>query len=224
MPESAHPYIINHLKAGTSETEIKNNLLQSGWTEEAVGRGIARARQVLNEDRQKLPSPSLTTLSSIPGLQIQMPILWLLLIQLALGFEWLVSALNKILSPNYPIEFGKQIATLSTSSPFSTVSTLLRDSILPSYTLFAYLLEYGELFVGLIFLAAALLAVIKKGWEEEVHRILIPGIVAGIIISIFSLITTGLPESPPLAATAPDLFNVLVQVVLLIAYSYLYFV
>lgn len=83
--------------------------------------------------------------------------LGLALVEAVIGYEWLLSALNKILSPSFSSGLVRQMAMAMHGNPNTWWVALVKRLVLPQAHLFAALVEVGELFVALGFFAGALL-------------------------------------------------------------------
>ena len=82
-------------------------------------------------------------------------------LQVALGYEWLASGLDKVLYGHFPAALGGLLAGVlggvHIPAPFAA---LLRAVVLPHAALFGWFIEWGEALAGLALLAAALAALL----------------------------------------------------------------
>jgi hypothetical protein len=89
-------------------------------------------------------------------------------VQAALGYEWLVSGLDKLLYGRFPDALGGLLAGVlrggTIPAPFAA---LLRTLVLPQAALFGWLVEWGETLAGLGLLAAALAALLRPLLERR---------------------------------------------------------
>jgi hypothetical protein len=105
-------------------------------------------------------------------------------LQLALGYEWLVSGLDKLLYGRFPDALGGLLAGVlrggTIPAPFAA---MLRSVVLPHAALFGWLVEWGETLAGLGLIAAALAALLRpvlerrlapeaRPWLARAHRAL----------------------------------------------------
>jgi hypothetical protein len=88
-------------------------------------------------------------------------------LQAALGYEWLVSGLDKILYGRFPESLGGLLASVlrvgNITTPFAA---LLRALALPHPLFFGYLIEWSETLAGLALLGAALAALLRPILER----------------------------------------------------------
>jgi thiosulfate dehydrogenase [quinone] large subunit len=97
------------------------------------------------------------------GRTSRLPLIGLLLIQLFVGYEWLNSGLTKIVRGGFP---GGMAADLSdrVKSASGWYRSFVDSSIIPHAVVFGYLIEIGELLVGIALIAAALVWLFR--WEQ----------------------------------------------------------
>jgi len=79
----------------------------------------------------------------------------LLLVQLALGYEWLVSGLTKIVHGDFPPGLAGQLADLHAQAP-GWYRGFLTGAVEPHGQAFGYAIEATELVVGIVLVGAAL--------------------------------------------------------------------
>lgn len=93
----------------------------------------------------------------------RLPLVGLLLVQLLIGYEWFVSGLTKIVRGGFPAGLAKELTEKSEGAP-GWYRSFLDGSIIPNASAFGYLIEIGELVVGLALVAAALVWLTR--WER----------------------------------------------------------
>lgn len=93
----------------------------------------------------------------VARVQAQPAALGLAAVEAVIGYEWLLSALNKMLSPAFSSGLVGQMAMAMHGNPNTWWVALVKRLVLPQAHLFAALVEVGELFVALGFFAGALL-------------------------------------------------------------------
>src|SRR5215467_3935447 len=82
-------------------------------------------------------------------------------LELLVGYEWLVSGVDKLLYGNFPGTLaGLLTGTLSGGRLPDFFATLLRGLVMPHAPAFGYLVEWGEVLAGLGLLAAGLLELV----------------------------------------------------------------
>jgi len=78
-------------------------------------------------------------------------------VEAAIGYEWLVSGLNKVLSPDFSSGLAHQLQVKMQGNPNGWYATLANSLMIPHARLCAFLAESGEVLVGLgMFVGAAL--------------------------------------------------------------------
>lgn len=102
----------------------------------------------------------------------------LLLVQLAIGYEWLVSGLTKLVHGDFPSGLGRWLAEADAHGWYRS---LLSDVIAPHARLVGYAIESAELAVGiaLVVTAAAALASVRRA--PRIASV-VP-LVAGVVLS-----------------------------------------
>ena len=93
----------------------------------------------------------------------RLPLIGLLLVQVFVGYEWFMSGLAKIVRGGFPSGLSKNLAERS-SGAAHWYKSFLDGSIIPNATAFGYLIEIGELLIGIALIAAALTWLLR--WER----------------------------------------------------------
>ncbi|MBI1855614.1 MAG: hypothetical protein HYR93_07095 [Chloroflexi bacterium] len=80
-----------------------------------------------------------------------------LVLQMILGFEWLWSGLGKvIMSGGFPAALPGQLEAMMDGAP-AWYANFLSGFVIPNSTLFAYVIEYAEILIGIAFLFGPLI-------------------------------------------------------------------
>src|SRR6266496_4630538 len=93
----------------------------------------------------------------------RLPLSGLLLVQLLVGYEWLMSGLTKIVRGGFPGGLAAELRE-KTEGASGWYKSFLDGSVIPHASTFGYLIEIGELIVGLALVAAALVWLLR--WER----------------------------------------------------------
>ncbi len=93
----------------------------------------------------------------------RLPLAGLLLIQAFIGYEWFMSGLTKVVDGGFPSGLAKELRG-DAAGDAHWYASFLRGSVIPNATAFGYLIEIGELLVGIGLIAAA--AVWFFRWER----------------------------------------------------------
>ena len=89
-------------------------------------------------------------------------------LQAALGYEWLVSGLDKALYGRFPETLGGLLAgALRAGEIPAPFAALLRTLALPHPLFFGWLIEWSETLSGLALLGAALMALLRPALERR---------------------------------------------------------
>jgi thiosulfate dehydrogenase [quinone] large subunit len=78
-------------------------------------------------------------------------------LQAIIGWEWLMSGGNKLLSGTFPQGLASTISSMLKDNPDGWYVSFLQHTILPQSVFYGYLIEWTELAIGLILLSNALL-------------------------------------------------------------------
>lgn len=106
-------------------------------------------------------------------------------VQGILGWEWLVSGANKVLSGTFPAGLAGTLSDSMKGNPNGWYVAFLRNVILPHSILFGYLIEVTEALAGLALLSGALVLIgsIPRRGEPQ-YRLAVAQIVAATIAAL----------------------------------------
>ena len=93
----------------------------------------------------------------------RIPLIGLLAVQLVVGYEWLMSGLTKIVRGGFPSGLADELSEKSQGAA-GWYTSFLDGSVIPHASTFGYLIEIGELLVGLALIVAALVWLFS--WER----------------------------------------------------------
>ena len=93
----------------------------------------------------------------------RLPLIGILLIQIFVGYEWFDSGLTKIVRGDFPAGLAADLHDRVQGAP-GWYRSFVDGSIVPHGVFFGYLIEIGELLVGVAFIAAALVWLFR--WER----------------------------------------------------------
>jgi thiosulfate dehydrogenase [quinone] large subunit len=97
---------------------------------------------------------------------------WLLAsIQAIIGWEWLMSGSNKLLSGTFPQGLASTISDMMKNNPDSWYVAFLQHVILPQSVSYGYLIEWTEVTIGVIFVGGAciLLGQPRRKGQAQYH-------------------------------------------------------
>lgn len=99
-------------------------------------------------------------------------------IQALVGWEWVVSGSNKILSGDFPQGLVATLQQGIQGNPNGWYVSFLQSVVLPHSVLFGYLIEWTELTIGVVLLACALLLLGAPRRRGEPQHTLVVGFFA----------------------------------------------
>jgi hypothetical protein len=106
----------------------------------------------------------------------------LLLIQVVVGYEWLISALTKLVRGDFPAGLAAQLGDMSAGAP-SWYRSFLTSAVLPHADAFGYVIEIAELVVGLVLIGVALVLLVRPSTQLP-----LPAVVAAVVASAAALV------------------------------------
>jgi hypothetical protein len=141
--------------------------------------------------RQSVAQPSTGAVS-------RLPLLGVLLVQLLVGYEWFISGLTKIVRGGFPSGLAGELTEKSVGAP-GWYRSFLDGSIIPNASAFGYLIEIGELLVGLALIAAALVWLVRwerlpQGGRLAVLAMTVVASLGGILMTVNFHLANGAPH------------------------------
>jgi len=111
----------------------------------------------------------------------------LALVEAAIAYVWIVSALNKILDPRFGGGLAHQLKQGLRDNPNRWYSALVSNAVVPHATAYATLIEIGEFLVGLGFLVGALLWLSRRlaasAWARPLTLAVMAAVAAGALMT-----------------------------------------
>lgn len=80
----------------------------------------------------------------------------LLIVVIIIGYEWFISGLTKIVNGDFTSGLADEMADKLADAP-SWYASFLNSTVIPNASTFGYLIEFGEVLIGLIFILGSLL-------------------------------------------------------------------
>lgn len=100
----------------------------------------------------------------------QLPNIALVGLQLLVGYEWLVSGVDKLLFGLFPERLGGLLAPLVSGGHLpGFFAALLRQVAMPNAVFFGYLIEWAETLAGVGLITAGLVAMLRPLLERHLH-------------------------------------------------------
>lgn len=120
-------------------------------------------------------------------------------LQLLIGYEWLVSGVDKLLFGAFPARLGGLLTpTINGGQLPGLFAALLRALVLPNAALFGYLIEWGETLAGVGLVAAGLVALLRPFAERRL---------SGSLAALFAFGVRLLDRLSPAAAAGAGLLG-----------------
>jgi thiosulfate dehydrogenase [quinone] large subunit len=125
----------------------------------------------------------------------------LLLVQVCIGYEWLVSGLTKIAHGDFPAGLATELRDMSKAAP-SWFRSFLDGVVIPHAVAFGYAIEIAELAIGILLLVA----VLRLPARIARFRLLVTtgALVVGIILAVNFALANGSSFGLGLAADSFD--------------------
>ena len=128
----------------------------------------------------------------------RIPLIGLLLIQTAIGYEWAMSGLTKMVRGGFPSGLAAELRDKSEGAA-SWYRSFLDGVVIPHASSWGYAIEIGELLIGVVLIAAALLWIFS--WERmhaQQRQLLLVSIaaaaLAGVVMNISFHLANGSPH------------------------------
>ena len=142
-------------------------------------------------------------------------IIWIVLIQLAIAFEWLHSSWTKWAEAGFINNIPKTLEGFASKTPYSTYSDFLTSFAIPHAELFGNTIRTGELAVGIALLVSSVILLSKKSLPKYVVWLTAIACFGGAFMNINFFLASG-ASSP--SSWGLNIMMVLVQIILGIFY------
>ncbi len=129
---------------------------------------------------------------------------WMAAISLTLGYVWIISGINKILNKDFVAGFGDFTkGSLGGTGIWEPYRGVINQLIIPHATLFAYIVQYSELGIGILLILAAIRHFFS--YSRAVSILLSFCNLVGFFLMLNIILSSGmkLPWINPLNAFAP---------------------
>jgi uncharacterized membrane protein YphA (DoxX/SURF4 family) len=148
----------------------------------------------------------------------------ILIVQLIIGYQWLLSGIAKIAEGNFASGLANDLTEASAGTA-GWYAAFLNSSIIPNATAFGYIIEYAEVLGGLALIAGALVLVFawsrsSYGLRTAIVILMIAASVGGIFMAVNFHIASGsnhpwrLPDSAFDEAVDIDMLMTAIQTVI----------
>lgn len=155
-----------------------------------------------------------------PGVEI----IGILVLQLIIGYQWLLSGIAKITVGNFPSGLGDELSETSAGA-VGWYAGFLKNAIIPNATAFGYIIEYAELLAGLALIVGPLIWIFawdrtSYGLRVAIIVLMIAASIGGIFMALNFHVASGsnhpwkTPESPFDEAVDIDIIMTAIQAVI----------
>lgn len=127
--------------------------------------------------------------------------IWLRLITLIFGVQWFMAGFEKIIKPEFSNDLTKTLGYFASKNPHAWYANLIHDIFIPNAKIFANLVSFGELLIGLALILGLLTNI---------------ALIFAIFLNLNFYFATGW-TSP--SASGINLLMILVQIILILAYA-----
>ncbi|HET9918717.1 MAG TPA: hypothetical protein VFQ30_02660 [Ktedonobacteraceae bacterium] len=112
-------------------------------------------------------------------------------IEAIIGWEWLMSGGNKLLSGTFPQGLADTLNEGIKNNPDGWYVSFLQQAVIPHSVLYGYLIEWSEVAVGIILIGAALVLLGKPRMPgEPQHHLAVAYSIAAILAAVVGIIHT----------------------------------
>jgi hypothetical protein len=188
----ANRQIIDYIKeaqgSDLKKAEILHNLKEAGWSDEEVRDAFSYIS--LYESQPWVSSTSKNNTYTASPITASMP--WVSLVAACIGFVWLISGTNKILSDKFVSGFADFVQGQITDGQAPTFyKSILNNFILPQAALVSRLIQYSELAIGLTLVIAGIWHFLRK--NKGLNFLLCLASIASALMILNIILSLGMP-------------------------------
>jgi len=92
----------------------------------------------------------------------KMSVVWMVLIQFVLAYEWLEAGWEKWSGPGFMANMDKTLAAFTAKNPHTAYVSFLQNTAVPNAQLFGNMIRFGELGAGIALALGGILLLVKK--------------------------------------------------------------
>jgi hypothetical protein len=118
-------------------------------------------------------------------------IVWLILVQFVLAFEWLHSGWGKWSAPAFMDGIGATLMNFAAKTPYAWYADFLRSTAVPNAQLFGTLIRTGELAVGIALALGGLLLLAQKRVSPGIGWLLVAANLGGALMNLNFYLASG---------------------------------
>lgn len=118
-------------------------------------------------------------------------VVWLVLIQFVLAYEWLHSGWGKWAEAGFITNIGKTLGGFADKTPYAAYGDFLRSNAIPNAELFGNVIRSGEMLVGIALLLGGILLLYKKNLPQLATWILAIALLGGALMNLNFFLAAG---------------------------------
>lgn len=119
------------------------------------------------------------------------PVIWLVLIQFVLAYEWLHSGWGKWANPGYMDNIGKTLEGFAAKTPYSGYGTFLKNTALTNADLFGNSIRLAEIGVGIAFVLGGIILLSQKRLPSWAVAIIVIAFFGGALMNLNFFLAAG---------------------------------
>lgn len=112
----------------------------------------------------------------------RLPLVGLLLVQIFIGYEWLMSGLVKLFRGGFASGLAAEL-TEKSEGTVGWYKSFVDAVVIPNAQVFGYLIMFSELLAGITFIVAAVIC-LSMGVRKSVHILTVLAAIGGIFLNI----------------------------------------
>ena len=115
------------------------------------------------------------------------PTFWIMLVQIVVGYAWLMSGIDKVRSAGFLPGLPDELAEMSEETKYGWYKRFLEDVAVPNADLFGWLVTWGELLVGISLIIVAAFLVLRGSadkWGPPASAIAAAALLGGIFMNV----------------------------------------
>ncbi len=118
-------------------------------------------------------------------------VVWLVLIQFVLAFEWLHSGWGKWASPGFMDNIGKTLEGFAAKTPYKAYGTFLNNTAVSNADLFGNTIRLGEMGVGIALVVGGILLLSQKKLPSWAIALMVIAFLGGALMNLNFFLASG---------------------------------
>jgi uncharacterized membrane protein YphA (DoxX/SURF4 family) len=118
-------------------------------------------------------------------------VVWLMLIQFVLAFEWLHSGWGKWAKPGFMDNIGKTLEGFATKTPYKAYGAFLNNTAVGNADLFGNSIRIGEIGVGIALALSGIILLTKKRLPSWAVAAMVIALLGGALMNLNFFLASG---------------------------------